>query len=41
MNRPMSDTKSSADVKVTRFGLLLALAVIAYIAAVVVFIIVR
>ena len=40
MNRPMSDIKRSVKVRVNRFGLLLALAVMAYIAAVVAFIIV-
>lgn len=40
MNRIMTETNSPSSVKVTRFGLLLAAGVFAYIAAVIVFIIV-
>jgi len=40
MNRIMTEPNSPSSVKVTRFGLLVAAAVIAYIAAVIVFIIV-
>jgi hypothetical protein len=40
MNRMMSESHTPPKVRITRFGLLLAAAVIAYIAAVMVFIIV-